>query len=216
MAKPTPLPRPSPLIDRRGPRKSDERRAALLAAVEKLLDERPLAQIGIEDVASAAGVKRSAFYFYFPNKAAAAAALLTDVFDEVLGNAEAFLKASAETSLRESLYDGLRKTAESWQAHEHLLLGMLDARGQDPTVSELWDEWIDRFVEVAAEVIETQRRHGTLPAGPPARGLAAVLMGMNERAYERMSRTKMSRAQRSELAAMLADVWVAALTSTAT
>ena len=67
-----------------GPKSGDERRTALLTALEDLLESRPLAQIGVADISRAAGVTRSAFYFYFPSKAAAVAALLADFHEQML------------------------------------------------------------------------------------------------------------------------------------
>jgi AcrR family transcriptional regulator len=49
--------------ERRRPNRGEERRVALLASLERLLEGRPLAEISIEDIASGAGVTRSAFYF---------------------------------------------------------------------------------------------------------------------------------------------------------
>src|SRR5690606_7999010 len=59
--------------------RADARRTALLHALDDLLREAVLDDIKIADISSRAGVTRSAFYFYFDSKAAAVAALMSEV-----------------------------------------------------------------------------------------------------------------------------------------
>ena len=68
--------------DRRQPQKSDLRRNAILESLDHHLREVGLDGINIADVTRRAGVTRSAFYFYFENKAAAVAALLEPMYDD--------------------------------------------------------------------------------------------------------------------------------------
>ena len=56
---------------RRPPQKGDQRRSALLQSLDHHLQEGSLDSINIADISRRAGVTRSAFYFYFENKAAA-------------------------------------------------------------------------------------------------------------------------------------------------
>ena len=58
--------------------RGDQRRAALLESLDQLLqdEDSSLDSINIADISRRAGVTRSAFYFYFDNKAAAVAALM--------------------------------------------------------------------------------------------------------------------------------------------
>src|SRR3954454_15598860 len=54
---------------RRGARASgDDRERAILTTAERLLEERPLSEISVEDLARGAGISRPTFYFYFPSK----------------------------------------------------------------------------------------------------------------------------------------------------
>ena len=55
--------------------RGDRRRTALLEALDHHLREGSLDSINIADISRRAGVTRSAFYFYFENKASAVAAL---------------------------------------------------------------------------------------------------------------------------------------------
>src|SRR5689334_14926815 len=71
-------------LDRRTPHHGDRRRAALLEALDELLQENDLEHIAIADISARAGVTRSAFYFYFENKAACVAALGAEMYQEAI------------------------------------------------------------------------------------------------------------------------------------
>ena len=75
--------RPRPATDRRPPQRVTSRRDALLESLDQHLQESSLESINIADISRRAGVTRSAFYFYFENKAAAVAALMEEMYDEI-------------------------------------------------------------------------------------------------------------------------------------
>ena len=54
----------------------DDREQAILATAERLLEERSLADISVDDLAKGAGISRPTFYFYFPSKEAVLLSLL--------------------------------------------------------------------------------------------------------------------------------------------
>lgn len=170
----------------RPPTKGEERRANLLAALEGLLGERRLAEISVDDIAQAAGVRRTAFYFYFSSKSTAVAALLEDAFDDVLAGAADFLDRQQRPVA--ALRAALAELWTWWRKREPLMVAMLDARDTDAEVRELWNEWLERFVEPVATVIEAERREGRAPDGPDARELVRLLVAMNAAALERRSR----------------------------
>ncbi len=62
---------------RRGTRPSgDDREQAILATAERLLEQRPLGEISVDDLAKGAGISRPTFYFYFKSKDAVLLSLL--------------------------------------------------------------------------------------------------------------------------------------------
>lgn len=167
--------------------KGDARRAAMLEALERLLRDRPLSAVGVSDVTEAAGVVRSAFYFYFPSKEAAVAQLLGEVADELLAVAAPFLEVVNGRDV-EAVGRTMRRTVAAWGEHRHLVLATIDARGGSPEVRQVWDGWIDRFALPVAAAIEAERAAGNAPAGPDPLLLARLLLSMNERALERHAR----------------------------
>src|SRR5262245_35097547 len=87
-----PLPR-----GRRTPRPSgDDRRQALLATAERLLDKRSLADVSIDDLARGAGISRPTFYFYFPSKDAVLLTLLDRVIEQAARATAGVLEHLAE------------------------------------------------------------------------------------------------------------------------
>ena len=67
----------------------DDRELAILTTAEQLLEERPFAEISVDDLAKGAGISRPTFYFYFPSKDA----VLLSLFEPVIVEADAAWKA---------------------------------------------------------------------------------------------------------------------------
>ncbi|MFC3501615.1 TetR/AcrR family transcriptional regulator [Micromonospora krabiensis] len=111
-------------VGRRRPTKGDQRERALLDAARELLRHKPLAQLTIDEVAAAAGITRSGFYFYFESKQA----LLAQLYAETLGASEQEMIEWVESedldraALRRGLARGLRrwKTDGRWLAEAFL------------------------------------------------------------------------------------------------
>ncbi len=61
---------PASAARRRTPRKGDLTEQAILDTAARLLAERPLSEIGIDELARGAGISRSSFYFYFASREA--------------------------------------------------------------------------------------------------------------------------------------------------
>jgi TetR/AcrR family transcriptional regulator, ethionamide resistance regulator len=196
--------------ERRGPTRGDRRRRAILDAVEALLRDRSIAALSVEDVAEAAGIARSGFYFYFESKYAALGALLAGVWDEMARATAPFFEGSDEppAAYVPRTLDDLDAV---WTRHEHLLVAMVDASGTDPGVRELWEFWMGRWTAMTAERIEAERAAGRAPAGPPATALAEVLLRMNERSCYAASRRGARRREREAMRRALAAVWLASV-----
>ena len=175
------------LLDRRGPGRGDERRTALLQALEGFLaDGLSLEAINIAEVSERAGVTRSAFYFYFENKAFAVAALMDELYADASTATDLLLSQDGEPAARiESVIRGLFASLER---HLHVYRAMLEARGTNQSVRDLWDADRSSFVAPVAQMIRDERAVGNAVAGPDAEALASVLLDLNDRALERRAR----------------------------
>ena len=178
------LPVRSP-TDRRQPQRSDQRRSAILESLDHHLKEFGFDAINIADVTGRAGVTRSAFYFYFENKAAAVAALLEPLYDDV------FVATDILTSTAEPPQWRIRTTidtlVQTGELHRYLLLAMLEARAGSGAVRELWDRARESFIPHVAVMIDTERAAGRAPDGPNPELLAAMLLEFNDRLLERLT-----------------------------
>lgn len=190
--------------DRRQPQKSDLRRVAILESLDHHLREAGFDALNIADVTRRAGVTRSAFYFYFENKAAAVAALLEPMYDD------GFLASDILTDPAQPRVDRIRAmlTAllDTVDQHRYLLQAMLEARASSPAIREVWDDARDSFVASVAGMISAEREAGHASEGPPPEVIASMLLEFNDRLMERY--TLGGRLTRDELLAGAETIWL--------
>jgi AcrR family transcriptional regulator len=171
------------LVDRRSANRGDQRRSALLQALDDLLREQTLDQVNVAEISRRAGVTRSAFYFYFESKATAVLALMTGLYDAASDATD--LLAKAEGDPGERIRQVLDSLFDSVDASPHTYRALLEARAANPSVREGWDAGRAEFAGMVAEMIERERAAGHATDGPDAAGLAAVLLDLNDHALER-------------------------------
>ncbi|MGE0220058.1 TetR/AcrR family transcriptional regulator [Mycolicibacterium sp.] len=169
--------------DRRAPQKSDLRRGAILESLDHHLRLSGFEGVNIADVTRRAGVTRSAFYFYFENKAAAVAALLEPMY------LDGFIASDILTDLtrppRPRIRAMLEALLDTVDEHRYLLRAMLDARADSPAIRRLWDDARRSFVPAVAAMIVAERDGGRAPDGPPTEVIADMLLEFNDRLLER-------------------------------
>jgi AcrR family transcriptional regulator len=163
--------------------KSDQRRVALLRSLDQQLRDGPLAEVSIADISRQAGVTRSAFYFYFENKAAAVAALMDEMYENAFAAADPVV---AGGTVPERVSAAIRALFGTWERQRHLYRAMLDARAASQAVRDKWDAARESFVPLIAEFIRSERADGRAPGGPEPELLASILLDVNDRAMERV------------------------------
>lgn len=193
---------------RRAPRKGDLVEQRLLREAEALLADRPLNSIGIDELAQAAGISRSSFYFYFESRQALLRTLGERAQEELFMSAAGWLNRMDEPP-DEALSRTLAANLALWRRHGPVLRALYDARNGDEQTRALWRAIARRYVDATAAQIERERGAGLAPPAPPdARGLARILTGMNIRAFYDASRQTASRRRDEELIDALATVWL--------
>ncbi|MFC5182548.1 TetR/AcrR family transcriptional regulator [Actinomadura harenae] len=158
----------------------DEREAAILTTAERLLAERPLAEISIEDLAAGAGISRPTFYFYFSSKKD----VLLSLLDRVAEEADRAIVPRPPSPIADPAAfwrDVLTAFLTTFGAHRAVTAAADAARAGDPEVGALWTRIMTDWVERDAAIIEAERAAGAAPDGPPARELATALSLMVER-----------------------------------
>jgi AcrR family transcriptional regulator len=197
----------SPRRYERAPRRGEARRAALLRGLEQLLESRSLANVGVNDITKAAGVTRSAFYFYFPTKAAAVAALLEDIYEELLEATGRWHSAPAGDS-QAQLEQGFDALLAYLRAHPTLITAIFDAAGADAEVREMWRRGIDELAARVAQKITEERAAGRARKGADAATIGQALVAMNERMLELEARALTEGAKPSAtLRDALLEIW---------
>jgi AcrR family transcriptional regulator len=170
-----------PARGRRAPRVSgDDRERAILATAERLLEERALHEISIDDLARGAGISRPTFYFYFPSKEAVLLTLLDRMVEEARTGRGDALERFPEDPPR-WLRRGITAIYETFRSHRAVTLAAADARATSAEVRELWARVMEQFVQETSAAIKAERARGAAPDGIPARDLAIALNLMNER-----------------------------------
>ncbi|MGY4101914.1 TetR/AcrR family transcriptional regulator [Nocardia sp. R16R-3T] len=189
--------------------KGRRRRTDVLNALTELLQSHRLADIEVQDIARQTGISRSNFYFYFPTKGAAVAALIADIRHNLRAVAVDWYSRD-DLPDDERIHRGMHATVEYWRAHARLIAAMFEAVREDPEVRGVWQETIDELTAGASERIA--RADNTYQGFQPA-ALAAVLVDMTARAMERdvISIVESGRPL-PEIEAALVHVWLSSTT----
>jgi TetR/AcrR family transcriptional regulator, ethionamide resistance regulator len=188
----------------------DDRERAILATAEQLLEERPLSEISVEDLARGAGISRPTFYFYFPSKDAVLLTLVDRMVEAgTASREEALAKLAREPRAGWRL--ALQASFEAFGSRRAVILAAAELRTTNAEARELWSRVMEGWVADVTEVIESERVRGVAPAGLPARELAIALLQMNERAQYATFAGETPALAEDEILDVLVDVWVRAI-----
>lgn len=157
----------------------DDRELAILSTAERLLQDRPLAEISVDDLAKGAGLSRPTFYFYFPSKDA----VLLTLFEQVIVEADSALEAMAANPPAdvEALWrTGINVFVETFGSHRAVSLAA-DLGRTNKDLRDLWSRFMQKWVGHIAAVIEAERARGAAPVTLPAHELSAALNLLNEK-----------------------------------
>jgi len=195
---------------RRRPRKGDLKEEAILSAAERLLSEKALSDISIDELARGAEISRPAFYFYFGSKDAVLQALVERIADEAYHASEKWIAGSddPEEAIREAIAAG----AKLWRDRGPVLRAAVQTWEMDPALHPFWEQVLNRFVDASAERIRRDRRAGRAPPGPRSpKALATALIWMNERCFYTTSLGLGPSLSDRELTDTLTTVWMRAV-----
>jgi AcrR family transcriptional regulator len=211
MPVPAPPPDTLPARGRRSRRATgDDRERAILETAERLLEERPLHEISVDDLARGAGISRPTFYFYFPSKDAVLLTLLDRMVEEARARRGAALERAAQDP-SQWLRDALTAIYETFRAHRAATLAMADAQATSDEVRALWSRVMEEFVAETTAGIEAERARGAAPAGIPARDLAVALNLMNERTLHATFAGISPAVDEDDVVDVLVEVWLGAI-----
>ena len=188
----------------------DEREQAILATAERLLQERSLADISVDDLAKGAGLSRPTFYFYFKSKEA----VLLSLLEPVIASADAEFERAAAAAAHGSAA-GLAERDQSVLQRVRLASGGgpggQGGAGDKPGVP-------GHVVVFHAEVDRLHRGHDHRRTGTgrrtetiPPLDLATSLNQMNERTMMATLSLEQPAVDEDRLVDTLTHIWVSSI-----
>jgi TetR/AcrR family transcriptional regulator, ethionamide resistance regulator len=190
---------------------ADDRERAILETAERLLEERSLHDISIEDLARGAGLSRSAFYFYFPDKEAVLLTLLDGVAAEADAARQAALAQVDLSSPADVCRASIGAFYSTFRARRAIALAAAEARPNTPEVGELWGSVMEAWVASTARIIAGERAAGAAPDGVPAGDLSIALNLMNERVLHATFANDTPSIDEARVVDALVAVWLGAI-----
>ncbi|HWS35964.1 MAG TPA: helix-turn-helix domain-containing protein, partial [Actinoplanes sp.] len=139
---------------RTGPSKGDRREAAILDAARTLFAEQSFDTVTIDDLARAAGLSRTGFYFYFRTKSAVLTALMGRFWDD-LGASHVWFDSTGPSP--DLLREQLRASAQMWREHA----GVLSCTASSAEVREFNARVTARHDRRCADKISRDQELGT-------------------------------------------------------
>lgn len=188
----------------------DDRELAILATAERLLEDRPLTDISVDDLAKGAGISRPTFYFYFPSKEA----VLLTLMDRVVNEADAALEGLSEApdGDRDTMWrTGINVFFETFGSHKGVTRAGQAARDSSADLRELWSTFMQKWIAYTAAVIEAERERGAAPTTLPALELATALNLMNERTLSASFAAEQPSVPEARVLDTLVHIWVSSI-----
>jgi AcrR family transcriptional regulator len=199
----------APVRGRRPARSSgDDRQRAILATAERLLAERSLSALSVDDLARGAGISRPTFYFYFAGKEDVLLELLDRMVAEV-GERLAALPRIAESEPDRWWRGVLGVFVDVFTAHQAVSRTLGEARATIPELGRVWSSHLTRWTEETALVIEHERRRGAASPGIDAATVSIALNAMNERVLTATLAGESPAVPADRVLDVLAAVWLA-------
>ena len=153
--------------------------ASVLDATETLLrDGATYADLNVERIARAAGISRTAFYFYFSDKRELLMRLSEDVTNQLYEQADIWWSGDGEPA--EEISEALTRVAGLYWDHAPLLRAIVEVSTYDEEVATFWRSLVARFTDATERRITDEQRAGNAPP-MPARAVAFALTWMSER-----------------------------------
>jgi TetR/AcrR family transcriptional regulator, ethionamide resistance regulator len=191
----------------------DDRQLAILETAEKLLEDRPLSEISVDDLAKGAGISRPTFYFYFSSKDAVVLALV----DKVVQRVEHVMQ-QMDANPPDDPVDGWRIAIstfyEAFGAHRWVANSGSETISAKGELRDVWLSFMQKWIDQTADRIDDERARVGAPDTIPARDLATSLNLMNERSMLASYAAEQPSVERDRLVDTLTHIWVTSIYGT--
>ncbi|SOX53347.1 TetR/AcrR family transcriptional regulator, partial [Mycobacterium ahvazicum] len=188
----------------------DDREKAILATAERLLEERPLADFSVDDLAKGAGISRPTFYFYFQSKNA----VLLSLLDQMNTKAHAALK-SLRAKLTGDPATLWRDRIEAFFAvsgsHPAVAVAGASAKSTNPEVRALWSTLMQTWISFTTNAIKAERERGAAPDTISAEDLSVALNMLSERVMAATFTSEEPSIREDRVIDTLVHIWLASI-----
>jgi AcrR family transcriptional regulator len=187
----------------------DDRESAILQTAERLLSERPLREISVDDLAKGAGISRPTFYFYFPSKDAVFLTLLDRVLKDVDSAIEG-LNERLPADPAQGWRVAISAFFETFGSHQWVARASA-ALATHEEIREVWLTLMQKWINQTASLITAERLRGAAPDTIPAEDLATSLNLMNERAMTAAFAAEQPAVAYDHVVDTLTHIWLASI-----
>jgi AcrR family transcriptional regulator len=161
---------------RRRRRRPEEARAEILASARRLLRERPLHELTVEEIMSGTTLSRKSFYVYFSDR--------YELLQELFGDLRQRLDAANRLFFAggDLLGDGraaMLAVADVAKDHGAPMRALFEASAHDPRADRLWRQFNEPVVAGFAAKLAQEIEAGRIAPLGDVRGVARALVGMD-------------------------------------
>ena len=136
------------------------------------------ADLNVERIATAAGISRTAFYFYFRDKRDLLMRLAGDVTELLYRQADIWFSGDGDDPEQE-IREALTRIAALYQEHGVLIRAIVEVSTYEEDIATFWRGLLNQFVDATVRRIEREGH----PLPSTARATAFSLTWMVERTY---------------------------------
>jgi TetR/AcrR family transcriptional regulator, ethionamide resistance regulator len=188
-------------------RRRDEVRAEVIRSALQLAERGPFRDLTVDEIASSAGLSRSAFYTHFRDKNDLLLGAVEEIADELYRMADRWWHGEGPPA--DQVRAAIEGVVSVYAKHAGVLRVATEVSTYDEDVRELWLAIVKRFIDATAEHIYAEQAGGLIPATLDPEATAEGLVWMAERCnYIYLGRGERKPA---EVVRALAPVWTAAL-----
>jgi TetR/AcrR family transcriptional regulator, ethionamide resistance regulator len=188
----------------------DDREQAILATAERLLEERSLADISVDDLAKGAGLSRPTFYFYFKSKEA----VLLSLLEPVIARADSEFDGAVQrlpTDPRRVWRNGIKAFFVAFHSQPGLARAATEALATSSELRTMWSGFMQKWIDHTATLITAERERGAAPETIPAADLATSLNQMNERTMMAALSAEKPAIDADRVVDTLTHIWVSSI-----
>ncbi|GKU33543.1 TetR/AcrR family transcriptional regulator [Mycobacterium montefiorense] len=188
----------------------DDREQAILATAERLLEDRSLADISVDDLAKGAGISRPTFYFYFKSKEA----VLLSLLEPVIARADSEFDGAVQrlpADPRRVWRNGIKAFFTAFSTQRAVARTATEALATSSELRTVWSGFMQKWIDQTTAMIAAERERGAAPDTIPAADLATSLNQMNERTMMAALSAETPAVEAERVVDTLTHIWVSSI-----